>query len=126
MARHVGSEPDRAVESMPKPFRSIVSSRPLWATFSFALSGIAGVLGALALLMRHRISGPLFFFSFLGALFTVLHTIIAGALGLLSSAMIVLTIVGPIVGPVVFGFFLIVYTHRSRKRGWLKGSTVID
>lgn len=110
------------VAAMPEPFRTIVGSRPLWATFAFALSGIAGVLGALALLLRHRICGPLFFFSFLGTLFTVLQTIIAGALSSLSAGLIVLTVLGP----VVLGFFLIVFSHRARKRGWLKGTQPVE
>lgn len=110
------------VANMPEPFRAIVASRPLWATFAFALSGIAGVLGALALLWRQRICGPLFFISFLGTLFTVLHTIVAGALSALSLGMIVLTVLGP----VVLGFFLIVYAHRARKNGLLKGTKTIE
>jgi len=110
------------VANLPEPFRGLVESRPFWATFAFALSGIAGTLGALALLRRHRICGPLFFFSFLGSLFAVLQTIIAGAFSLLSAGLIVLTVLGP----VVFGFFLIVYTHVARKRGWLKGTKAVE
>jgi len=110
------------VARIPEPFRSIVASRPVWATLAFALSGIMGVLGALALLLRNRICGPLFFFSFLGALFTVLQTITVGALSSLSGGMILLTVMGP----VVFGFFLIVYAHKARKRAWLKGTKTVE
>ncbi len=108
------------VANMPEPFRTLVASRPLWATLAFAVASISGLLGGVALCLRHRISGPLFFFSFLGALFAVLQTMVAGALGMLNFAMIVLTVLGPI----AFGFFLIVYTHRARKRGWLRGTQV--
>lgn len=110
------------VASMPEPFRTLVESRPGWATFAFALASIAGLLGGIALLLRHRICGPLFFASFLGALFAVLQTIIAGALGMLSLGMIVLTVLGP----VVFGGFLIVFTYRVRKRGELRGTKAVE
>jgi len=103
---------------MPESHRLIVESRPGWATFAFALSVISGVLGAFALLFRHRIAGPLFFLSFLGAVITTAQAVIGGgALQKFGSVEIVLGVIGPI----AFGFFLVWFAHVSRKRGWLHG-----
>jgi len=107
------------MSSMPADFQAFTKARPSWSTIAFGLSVVTGVLGALALLFRHRISGPLFFLSFIGALITTLQAVISGG---------VLQMFGPaqiamgVLGPIVFGLFLLVYSHRCRKHGWLRGT----
>lgn len=106
---------------MPESHQAVAKARPLWSTVAFAVSAIAGVLGALALLFRHRICGPLFFLSFLGAFFTVLQSVLTGGVfSAFKGAELILVVAGPI----LFGLFLVVYAHRARKRGWLRGSSV--
>ena len=109
------------VKQMPESHQAIAKARPAWATIAFGVSAVTGVLGSLALLMRHRICGPLYFLSFIGAFLAVLQAVLTGgALSTFSGFELVLVVAGP----VVFGMFLIVFAHRARKLGWLRGTSV--
>jgi len=107
---------------MPASHRSIAESRPFWVTAAFALSALTGTLGGIYLLLRHRIAGPLFFVSFIGAVIATVHAVVVGgALQKFSGLEVVLGVIGP----VVFGAFLIIYVRRSVKRGWMRGREAI-
>jgi len=109
------------LQQMPQSHRSIVESRPFWVTTAFAISALTGTLGAIALLCRHRISGPLFFLSFIGAVIATLHAVaVGGALQKFSGVEVVLAIIGP----VVFGAYLVWFVRKSVKRAWMRGSRV--
>jgi len=109
------------MELLPESHRLVAKARPIWASIAFALSAITGVLGSLALLFRHRICGPLFFLSLICALFVVLQAVVTGgAMSVFSGAELGLAIAGP----VVVGVFLVVFAHRARKSGLLRGKSV--
>ena len=109
------------MEKMPESHKAIAKARPWWATGAFAISAIAGALGALAFLNRHRICGPLFFLSFIGSILAVLQAVATGgAMQVFSGFELILVVVGP----VAVGLFLVVFAHRARKNGWLRGSSV--
>jgi len=55
-----------SVAQMPDYVRAVVENRPVWATAAFAIAGIAGVIGAILLLMRKPAAVPLFIISFVG------------------------------------------------------------
>jgi len=106
---------------MPESHQAIAKARPFWATIAFAESAFCGILGCLALLFRHRISGPLLFLSLLGTLIAVAQAVFeGGALEVFKGAEFVLAVIGP----VVVSLFLVVFAHRARKRGWLRGTAV--
>jgi hypothetical protein len=44
------------LEQMPELFRTIVATRPLWATIAFGLAVASGALGSILLLLRHKLS----------------------------------------------------------------------
>jgi hypothetical protein len=48
------------LEQMPELFRTIVATRPLWATIAFGLAVASGALGSILLLLRHKLSVPVF------------------------------------------------------------------
>ncbi len=110
-----------ALAQMPESHQAVAKARPFWATGVFGISAITGVLGAIALLFRHRVCGPLFFVSFLAAVITVFQAVVTG--GALS-AFKGFELIFVVLGPVVFGLFLVVYAHRARKQGWLRGAAV--
>lgn len=108
--------PEMAMQ-MPESHQAVANARPLWASFIFFISAFSGVLGAVALLAKHRICGPLFFLSFVTALIAVFQALVTGgALTVFSGVELLLAVAGPI----VVGAFLVMYAHRVRKRGWLK------
>jgi len=102
---------------MPESHRAVAEARPGWATIAFAISTVAGVLAAMALLLRNRIAGPLFFLSLIGALVAVGQAIMAGALQRFGPAEIAFGVIGP----AVFGLFMVWYARHASRLGWMHG-----
>ena len=106
---------------MPESHQAVAKARPWWATFAFCLSALTGVLGSVALLFRHRICGPLFFLSLISSILAVLQSVLTGgAINAFSGVEFALAVAGPI----VLGVFLVVFAHRARKSGRLRGKSV--
>ncbi len=59
--------PTSFLEGMPQAHRDYVSSLPLWSTFTWGLGVIGGTAGSILLLLRHRLSVPVFAASLFGA-----------------------------------------------------------
>lgn len=59
-----------AVAAMPEAYRTIVESRPAWATGAFALAVFGGGLGCLLLLFRKKFAFFVFIASLVGAVAT--------------------------------------------------------
>lgn len=111
------------MEEMPESHQAVAKARPMWATIAYSLSAIAGVLGSFALLFRHRICGPLFFLSFICSFCVMLQAVLTG--GAMSElGGIEIELVVALAAPVVIGVFLVVFAHRARKGGWLRGKPV--
>lgn len=60
------------IATLPPDYQAFIEVRPLWALIAFAVSVVAGFLGAVLLLLRSRQSIPAFVASCLGALVSVI------------------------------------------------------
>lgn len=93
--------------------RAIVESRPAWATAGFAIAVFGGALGCLLLLLRKSAAYYLFIASLLGVIVTMIHTLGAGiefGIG---------EILGIILLPLVVALYLIGYSKRVGRKGWI-------
>lgn len=61
--------------SLPEEYQAFVAVRPSWALAGFAVSVVAGLVGAGLLLVRSRRASPLFALSCIGALISLLPTL---------------------------------------------------
>jgi drug/metabolite transporter (DMT)-like permease len=103
------------VASMPETHRTIIESRPLWATFSFGIAVIIGVLGCLLLIRRRDIAFYMFVVSLIAVIVTLgpfLHLIGTTITDPFEIFMMVVT--SPLVA-----VFLIWYTRFAESRAWL-------
>jgi len=106
-------DPD-TVAAMPELYRTIIESRPAWATGAFVVAVFGGAIGCLLLLLRKSAAYYVFIASLLGAIVTMIHTLVitgsdfgpAGA------------IIGNLVQLVVTAF-LIWYSKRAESNGWI-------
>jgi hypothetical protein len=105
-----------AVAALPDAQRQITLARPGWTFLPFGIGTIAGVLGAVGLLLRNRWAAPLLLLSVLciGVLFTALYAAtpawaLMGARGALLPVVLGLA-----------GLFLWGYAARAATRGWLR------
>ncbi|WP_126452934.1 hypothetical protein [Sulfuriflexus mobilis] len=93
--------------------RAIIEGRPLWATGGFAIAVFGGALGCLLLLFRKSAAYYVFIASLLGVMVTMAHTLGVGidfGLG---------EIVGIILMPLAVAVFLIWYSKRAERKGWI-------
>ena len=93
--------------------RSIIETRPLWATSAFAIAVFGGALGCPLLLLRKPAAYPLFIASLLGVITTMAHTLGVGinfGIG---------EILGIILMPFVVAVFLIWYSKQAKDKGWM-------
>lgn len=94
----------------PEAAKSLVASRPIWATASFAIAVFGGALGGILLILKKSTAWYLFIASFLGVVLTNIHTI------QVSSAMDIL--IGSLMS-LVIAVFLIWYTKLVQHKGWI-------
>ena len=105
-----------ALASFPESHRAIVAGRPAWATGGFAIAVFGGALGCLLLLLRKPAAYYLFIASLLGVIVQLIHTLgIAGSAFGFSPFDISRTIVMPL----VVAAFLIWYSKRAERKGWI-------
>lgn len=95
----------------PDAAKSLIATRPVWATAAFAIAVFVGFFGDVFLLLRKKLAYLLFIVSFIGVVVTNIHTLqvttapdilIGSTMSLLISA------------------FLIWYTNLVYKKGWIK------
>ena len=99
------------VANFPEEAQSVITSRPLWATITFAVAVLGGVLAEVLLLLKKAIAYYLFVASFLGVIITNIHTFQVSSapniwVGILMSF--------------VIAAFLIWYSKLVKGKGWLK------
>ena len=99
------------VASMPEAYRTIVESRPAWATGAFAVAVFGGTLGALLLLLKKSIA---------------FHVLIASLVGAVGAQIPFLGMAGfPVdatigwLSQLIVGAFLVWYAKWAERRGWL-------
>jgi len=102
--------------ALPETHRAIIEGRPVWATVGFAVGVIIGSLGCLLLLFRK--SAALYFFSasLLGIIVTMIHTIRVSFMIIKFNPFEVIMM---IVMPLLVATFLIWYSKKSEKKGWV-------
>lgn len=66
------------IATLPEEYQAFIEVRPTWALIGFAVSVIAGVAGAILLMMRSRLSIWAFVASAIGAVASVLPTLNSG------------------------------------------------
>ena len=105
-----------ALAAMPKAQRAIIEGRPAWATGAFAIAVFGGALGSLLLLLRKSAAYYLFIASLLGVIVQLIHT-----LGIARSTINFnpLDILMIILMPLVVAAFLIWYSKRAERKGWI-------
>ena len=97
------------VANYPEAAQSLIASRPLWATISFAVAVFGGVLAELLLMLKKAVAYYLFVVSFLGALSTNIHTF------QVSSAVDIW--VGSLMS-ILIAAFLIWYSKLVKRKRW--------
>ena len=105
-----------SLAAYPETHRAIIEDRPGWATGAFAIAVFGGTLGCLLLLLRKSAAYYFFIASLLGVIVTMIHT-----LGVAGSAIdfSLFEITMMIVMPLVVAAFLIWYTKRAERNGWI-------
>jgi len=101
-----------SVAAMPESYRTIIESRPAWATGAFAIAVFGGALGCLLLLLRKSAAYYLFIASLLGAIVATAQFHggpESGPLGALIGGLMQL----------VVGVFLIWYSKRAESKRWI-------
>ena len=99
------------VASMPEAYRAIVESRPAWGTGAFAIAVFGGALGCLLLLLRKSAAFYVFITSLVGA--------VAAQIPLVGMAGFPVEVLIGGLSQVVIGAFLIWYTKRVERKGWI-------
>lgn len=97
-----------AVAAMPEAYRSVVETRPVWATGVFALAVFGGAIGSLLLLMRMPMASYVFMAATVGGVLSLVPLFAAAVIP--SSAL-----AGALVQTGVTAF-LIAYSLRVLKR----------
>jgi hypothetical protein len=64
--------------TLPPEYQNYIEMRPAWAFVAFAVSVVAGIIGAILMLMRSKASVPAFVLSGVGALVVTLSTLSSG------------------------------------------------
>ncbi len=110
----VQMNPD-GVAAMADSHRTLIESRPAWATAGFAVAVFGGVLGCLLLLLRKSAAFYLFAASLLGTIVTTIHTV-----GMASTVNFnAFDVLMMIVSPLVVTAFLIWYSNWVEGKGWI-------
>jgi len=94
----------------------LVYNMPSWAIAAFAIAVFAGLLGALALLLRKKVASLLFSISLIAVLIQMIYNFVIinsletyGPGGVIMPIMILL-----------IAIFLVVYSKNAVTKGWLK------
>ena len=95
----------------PKAARSLVESRPAWATAAFAIADFGGVIGCLLLMLRKSAAFYVFIASLLGVSVTSIHTfgIGGGSIEIWVGSLMSLVVAA----------FLIWYSKLAERKAWV-------
>jgi len=104
-----------ALAALPDDQQALYAARPAWVVFGFAVAVFAGTAGAIALLMRRGIAGPLFIASLVGVLVQNSWFLVDDVLGVMGPSAVVMPLL--IIGSLVGGILLV---RNASSRGWLR------
>ena len=96
--------------NFPDAAKSLIATRPAWATAAFAIAVFGGALGDILLILRKAIAYFLFIASLLGVIVTNIHTVqVSNDTGIWIGSLMSL----------VVAVFLIWYTKTVKQKNWL-------
>jgi len=96
--------------NFPEAAKSLIETRPAWATAAFALAVFGGVVGDVMLILRKSMAIYLFLASLLGVVVTNIHTVqVSSDMGIWIGSIMSLIVVT----------FLIWYTKTVKQKNWL-------
>ena len=94
----------------PDAAKSLIESRPIWATGAFAITVFGGVLGDIFLILRKSIAYPLFIISFIAVAITNIHTFqVTSAMEIWMGSFM----------SFIISAFLIGYSKLVIRKGWI-------
>jgi len=103
-------------DAMPEEQMTLLNSLPSWYNYIFGVAVIAGVLGALLLLLRKKIAIPVFGISLLAVLaqmgYWLFATEVMDVMGMVSVVMPLIVI--------IVAIFLYFYSKGAALKGWLR------
>lgn len=99
-----------SVANYPDAARSLIESRPLWATVGFAIAVSGGTLGCLLLLLKKPIACNFLVASLVGVILADIHTFTTDS----STQIWAVSLMS-----LVLAGFLVWYCTRAEKRGWI-------
>lgn len=109
---HLSTDPS----TLPLDERAQFEAEPIWMVAAFGLTGLAGAIGALLLILRRRQAESLLLVSLIGILVWFAGLLLSAQLrDLLSTGQIA---AAAIVVAVVWTIYR--FAHHSRQRGWLR------
>ena len=91
------------LSTLPPEYAAYIETRPTWAFVAFAVPVVAGLVGAILMLIKSRMSVPAFVLSGVGALVVTLSTLSSG---------IISVVIGSAIS-VVFSAALAWYSSRK-------------
>ena len=93
----------------------MITSAPSWVTAVFAIAVFAGILGALALLLRKKIAKTLFIISLIAIVAQMYHNLfVIDSVAIYGPGAAIMPIV-----VLVFALFLLWYSKFADKKNWL-------
>jgi len=93
----------------PEAAKSVITSRPIWATVTFAMAVFGGTFGVVLLLLKNSMAGYLFIASLVGVITTSIHTFqISAATEILVGSLMSL----------VVAVFLVWYAKLVKLKNW--------
>ncbi len=105
-----------ALAAMPEAERTLMENIPAWSTALFAIAVFTGLAGSILLLLRRRLSVPVFGVSLASVLVQMFYWLV------LTSSLAVYG-AGGIVMPalvIVIAVFLVWYSMSAKGKGWLR------
>ena len=99
------------LSSYPDAAKSLITSRPAWATGAFSIAVFGGLLGDILLILRKAVAYYLFIASFLGVIVTNIHTVqVRNSVDIWVGSLMSLIVAA----------FLIWYTMIVKQKSWIK------
>lgn len=108
--------PDEAIAALPEKEQALYGEYPLWTNIVFALATIAGLLGAIGLVMKKKWSKPFFILSLLAVIPQMIHNVF------FTTSIEVYGIAQAVTMPVLVVVFAVVFVWFSAfasKKAWL-------
>ena len=103
--------------ALPEAYRALIEVRPAWATAGFAVAVFGGALGCVLLLLRRSAAYYLFVASLVGVLVQMPPNL--GMAGAPVGFEVSMRTLMPPVMSLVVAAFLIWYSKRAERRGWI-------